>query len=132
MTPDTTGLIPKVEVNRLSEFRETLEQTFETPVGSVNTGKSSNEYIINLSKKQPINLLVIEEAIRHGQHIRQYKVEAFLGGEWKTIAEGQSIGRKRIQTFEIIETDKIRLTLIGEEGKMMIKSFTVYKSDMLN
>ncbi len=132
MTPDTTGLIPKAEVNRLSEFGEALESTFGKPVGSANTGKSSSKYFIDLPKKQLINLLVIEEAIQHGQYIKQYKVEAFSAGEWNIIAEGQSIGRKRIQVFKVIETDKIKLSLTGQEDKMTIKSFTVYKSEILN
>jgi len=129
MTPDTTGLIPETEVSRLSEFGKLLESTFDNPVGMTNPGRASNEYFINLPAKQPINLLVIEEAIEQGQFIHEYEVEAFSNGTWVTIAGGQSIGRKRIQTFDDIETDKVRLLLTGEEGKMTIKSFSVYLHD---
>ena len=128
MTPDTTGLIPEAEVKRLAEFGKTLEHTFATPAGSadVSLNKSSKELFINLHQNQHVNLLVLEEDIQKGQYIAQYKVDAYIGGQWETIAEGQSIGRKRVQTFDPVETDKIRLSFLGDEGKMSMKSFTVY------
>ncbi len=132
MTPDTSGLIPAVEVHRLHEYGETLDQTFANTIGSANPSenKSANELFINLLQKRQINLLVIEEDIQHGQYIKQYKVDAFIDDQWETIAEGQSIGRKRIQTFDPIETTKLRLSLVGEEGKCFIKNFTVYLTDI--
>lgn len=131
MTPDTRGLIPEVEVERLTGFGKTLEQTFSSPVGSTGTveNSSGSELVINIPNKQRVNLLVIEEDIRHGQQVRQYKVDAFTDGQWTTIAEGETIGRKRIQTFEPIETTKIRLLVEGKEDKAFIQSFTVYRAE---
>ncbi|MEX2564591.1 MAG: alpha-L-fucosidase, partial [Cyclobacteriaceae bacterium] len=131
MTPDTSGVIPEAEVKRLSEFGKTLEHTFATPVGSVNLSenKSANELFINLPQKQRVNLLVLEEDIQKGQYIKQYKVEANIGGQWETIANGESIGRKRIQTFDPVETNRLRLSLAGDENRISMKNFTVYLTD---
>ena len=128
MTPDTSGLIPEAEINRLDEFGKTLDLSFETVVGSANPleNTSVNEIIIDLPQKHQVNILVIEEDIHHGQNIKQYKVDAYIGGLWETIAEGQSVGRKRIQSFDPVETDKLRLSFVGEEGKSFIKNFAVY------
>lgn len=128
MTPDTSGLIPKAEIKNLYEFGRTLDCTFANPAGKTNTSenKSGNELFINLPQKQKVNLLVIEEDIQQGQSIKQYKVDAYVDNVWITIDEGQSIGRKRIQTFWPVETDKLRLSLVGEEGEVFIKNFTVY------
>lgn len=131
MTPDTSGLIPEAEVNRLSEFGKKLEHTFSNPIGSANASEnnSANELFINFPQKQQINLLVIEEDIQHGQNIKQYTVDAFADGQWKNIASGQSIGRKRIQIIDPIETTKLRLSLVGEEGKAFMKEFSVYSTE---
>ena len=130
MTPDTSGLIPEMEVERLSEFGRNIEQIFSTLLGntSLPTDISGQEYVINFPRKSKVDLLVIEEGIQQGQHIEKYKVEAYLNGEWLPIAEGQTVGRKRIQFFDPIKTDKIRLSLIGEEGKMVIDNYAVYLS----
>ncbi len=130
MTPDKRGLIPEEEVKRLSEFGKTLERTFATPLGNTNSSenKSTGELFIKLPQEQSTNLLVLEEDIRQGQFIKQYKVDALISGEWKTIAEGQSIGRKRIQPFDPVETTELRLSLIGELDKASIENFTIYFS----
>ena len=131
MTPDTGGVIPEAEVKRLAEFGKTLDHTFANPVGSANPSgsESANEFFINLPQKQRVNLLVIEEDIQQGQYIEQYKVDAYISGQWETIAEGQSIGRKRIQTFAPVETTRLRLYLAGDEDKISMKNFTVYLTD---
>ncbi len=128
MTPDTSGLIPRAEVKILSQFGKTLEQTFANPIGRVNPpeNKSVSKLFINLPKKHLVNLLVLEENIQLGQFIKQYKLDAYINNRWETVAEGESIGRKRIQTFDPVSTEKLRLSLTGEEGKSFIKSFTVY------
>jgi alpha-L-fucosidase len=128
MTPDTTGLIPEAEVERLSDFGKNLDNIFATPLGSTSTkdNKSTDELVLNFAKKQKVNLLVLEEDIENGQHIKSYIVDAYINNQWKTIAEGQSIGRKRIQTFPAIKTSKIRLSLKGEKESILIKNFIVY------
>ena len=90
---------------------------------------SGQEYVINLSHKHKSDLLVIEEHLQNGQYIEKYKVEAYVNNQWLPIAEGQTIGRKRIQFFDPIKTDRIRLSLIGKEGKMVIDNFAVYLSE---
>ena len=131
MTPDTSGLIPQMEVERLYEFGKTLNQIFSMRVGNAKTpeNESASELFINFTQKKKINLIVLEEDIQHGQNIKRYKVDAYLEGQWKTIAEGQSIGRKRIQTLDPVETTKLRLSLSGKENCTFIKNFAVYLTD---
>lgn len=132
MTPDTTGLIPKPEVDLLYEFGKTIEHIFDKSMGSTSTSdkKSTNELYLNLSKRQKVNLLVLEEDIQYGQRVKKYKVEAYVDGKWKTIAEGKTIGRKRIQTFEEVRTDKLRLIIAGESNDIVIKNFEIYYTDI--
>jgi alpha-L-fucosidase len=131
MTPDTSGLIPAAEVKRLKEFGEAIDQSFSNPVAKYNKPEngSTSTYLLTIPKTQTVNLLVLEENIANGQHIREYTLESFRGGKWQTVAEGQTIGRKRIHYFDKVKTDKLRLSLVGEDSKMALKSFTVYQAD---
>lgn len=130
MTPDTSGLIPLMEVNRLYEFGNALDELLSNRIGEaeLTDNRTNNQVFIELPTKQSINLLVMEEDIRHGQFIKEYKIEAFTSGAWKIIAEGQTIGRKRIQPIELVKTDRLRLSLKGSGDKVYIKSFMAYHS----
>jgi alpha-L-fucosidase len=131
MTPDTNGVIPLAEVEILEEFGAMLNRTFMNPVGSADIlmKRAENEIFINLQKERPVNLLTIEEDIQYGQHIKAYKVEGYIDGRWKTLVEGQTIGRRRIQGFGTVEISKLRLTYLASGGKPRIKSFTAYFKD---
>jgi alpha-L-fucosidase len=132
MTPDTTGLIPPKEVERLDKLGSAIDKLFSAPIGTAEVADKQpvDGIYIDLPKKKSMNLLVIEEDLKSGQYIKEYKVEAFIKGKWVSIAKGTSIGRKRIQTFERIKTTKLRLSYTSvahDEGS--IRSFTVYDAD---
>lgn len=131
MTPDTNGLIPEPEVQRLKELGVAIDKVYSNPMGRAEATDLSqeSEIFINLPKKKTMNLLVIEEQLRLGQFIKEYNVEAYIKGKWVSIAKGQSVGRKRIQTFEKIRTNKLRLSYKSVEDKGAIRSFTVYDAD---
>lgn len=124
MTPDTSGVIPLEEVARLGGFGEIIDQTFGNPLK--NSGKDGEKRSLTFSKKQLINLVELEEDISIGQHVNGYKVQALKDKQWQTIAEGVSIGRKRIQTFDPIETTQLRLLLTNNPQKAVIRKFSVY------
>ena len=131
MTPDTSGLIPAAEVRRLKEFGEAIEETFSQPVARLDmvNDKKNDTFVLPLPKNQAVNFMVLEENIANGQHIRQYTLEGFDGSEWRTLADGLTIGRKRIHYFDPVKADKLRLSLVGDVGKIELRSFTVYHAD---
>ena len=132
MTPDTTGQIPEAEVERLSDYGKNLDNIFATPLGSTSTkdNKSVEKLVLNFPKKHKVNLLVLEEDIENVQHIKSYKVDANVKNQWKTIAEGQSIGRKRVQFFKQIMTHKIRLPIYGDSEDLVVKNFEIFFTDI--
>jgi alpha-L-fucosidase len=79
-----------------------------------------------MPEKNKIGLIEIEEDISNGQHIQQYTVEAYTAGQWKMVASGLSIGRRRLQTIEPVETNQLRLILKGNKETMCVKKFAVY------
>ena len=66
--------------------------------------------MIELPKKQVFNLIKVRENIKLGQRIDSMKVDAWVDGGWKEIAEATSIGACRIIRLENdLNTDRIRL-----------------------
>lgn len=124
LTPDANGLMPESDVKRLKEWGDEIKRRFSNPVGK--TSGRGNQIEIELPIKQVINHIIIQEDIKNGERIRKYEIQAFINGKWKTIAEGSCVGQKRIQKFDSVSTNKIRLVVSESLASPQIKNFSVF------
>lgn len=124
LTPDPSGLLPAGDVRRLKEWGKEIDRRFGTPVARNSGPKRSLE--VNIGKKQRVGACIIQENISKGERIRGYKIEAEVDGKWKTICTGESVGHKRIEKFEPVETAKLRLTITNAVALPDIVDFSVY------
>lgn len=129
ITPDNRGLIPDAEVKRMAQFGAELKRRFNVPLARTNSLKGWTQpglLEIHLAKIQTVNHVILEEDIARGQHILAYAIDAFIDGKWKTLAEGKSVGRKRIEQFESVSTEKIRLRINKADTIPAVKEMAVY------
>ena len=124
LTPDPTGLLPAGDVNRLKEMGDEIKRRFSTPLAQTSGTKKTQ--VLKLGKKQSVNYYIIQENIKKGERIRQYKIEAKINGKWKTVCQGESVGHKRIEKLNSIETDMLRLTILESIEQPDIINFSVY------
>jgi alpha-L-fucosidase len=68
---------------------------------------------IELEWPKPIALdrVVLQEAIALGQRVQGWRVLARVGDDWKPIASGSTIGRKRIARVDPITTSRLRVEI---------------------
>lgn len=113
--PDKRGLMTKTIMERAKSFGRFIRQ-FDK--GIAETSGIGKVLELELPKEVSINHILIEEELREGQKVLAYNVEARQAdGSWIVIASGQSIGNKRIQSFESIKTDAIRLRIVNTAAK---------------
>ena len=126
-TPDRDGLIPDADVDRLVQMGKIIRKELGSPFArSSGTG---GEIILDLPAPRKISRAVMMEDIVQGERVRKYKVEGLVPGNvWKTLCEGESIGHKRIQTFDAVEAGKVRLIVDRAAGMADIKEFSAYTS----
>lgn len=124
LTPDPTGLLPAGDVNRLKEMGDEINRRFSTPLAQTSGTKKTQ--VLKLGKKQSVNYYMIQENIKKGERIRQYKIEAKINGKWETVCQGESVGHKRIEKLNSIETDMLRLTILESIEQPDIINFSVY------
>jgi alpha-L-fucosidase len=126
LTPDPSGLMPEVDVERMREFGREINRRFVQPLAS---GSGSNVVTLQLPRSTIINHVILQENIINGEHVRSYLLEVRVNGEWQKIAEGSCIGHKRIQRFENVTSSELRLscTTNGEDAE--IKNMSVYFVD---
>ena len=124
LTPDPRGLMPEGDVKRLKEFGDKIQELTGTPIATTKgIGKQIN---LKMNGNQLIDQVILQEEISKGERIRKYKVEGLTSRGWMTLCEGESVGHKRIQTFEPIHVSKVRLVVNESIAAPQIRSFGVF------
>ena len=124
-TPDTTGLIPKGDIVRYREFGDEIKRRFDNPLATIKNRKGDS-FEINLEEPSEINHLILMEDYRKGHRIREYKIEALIGEDWKLISEGSAVGRMKIDYFPAINASKIRVIITKSVNEPLIRSISIY------
>lgn len=124
LTPDPDGLLPEPDVQRLKEWGEEINRRFSNPLASA-IGKG-NRLELRLKEPMEVNHIIIQEDIAMGERIRNYEIEGYSGGRWITLANGESIGNKRIEKFDTIKLSRLRIKIIDSDGLAQIKDFSAY------
>lgn len=116
--PDTRGRIADEDVARIAELKKWIDSNF------------SNNLIDSLGRLykpgSELNAVVLKEDISKGQHVEKFSIEALVKGKWTTVANGTTIGHKRILTFSPVRPTQIRLKVIDSRGEANIESVEAY------
>ena len=124
-SPDTTGLIPTADIQRYKEFGNEINRRFSKPVAKIQSQKGNN-ISLKLDKPTLINHAIIMEDYKEGERIREYKIEGLSKGKWIELTKGISVGRKKIDYFDEIEVEELRLIITKSAALPLIRSFTTY------
>lgn len=133
--PNREGKFSDVDVKRIKELHEYVTETFannllakEFTAWDANVGDSK---VFNIKKGSLANTLLLQEDIARGQHVESFKVEAQIGGKWRSVAEGTTIGYKRLIRFSDCKATKLRVTLTGTRGVAHISNIGVFYAKQL-
>ncbi len=149
--PDRRGLIQENDVARLKEFRAYLDEMLDEDVllNAKSENRNSEKAVdgkddtywkvdelpafaeFKLKEKSRFNVLSVQEFIEKGQRVEKFKVEAFVDGAWKEIANSTTIGYKKMLRFNAVESDKVRLTIEAARDGALISGFQLYEAPEL-
>lgn len=158
--PDDRGLIPAEDSLRIVEFRQALDSIFArnlaegaTITASMDRGKgfeaskaidndydtywalSDSDLTASLTLEFPcvttFNRVMLQEYIPLGQRIDAFHIEALSEeGEWITIADGTTIGYKRIVLTDTVSSRSIRLVIDSSMACPTINNLAVYYDEI--
>jgi alpha-L-fucosidase len=83
---------------------------------------------VELDKPATFDRAMIQEAIALGQRVRSFAIEAWDGRAWRTIAEGTTIGYKRLLRFNPVTAPRVRLTIRDARACPAIGEFGLFKA----
>jgi alpha-L-fucosidase len=71
------------------------------------------ELTIALAGEKTFNVIMFQEQIGgFGQRIAKFAVDVQTDGKWRQVAEGQTVGYKRICRFPDVTADKVRIRIL--------------------
>ena len=152
--PDTRGRICEVDSLRLMEFRDWRESVFGRDLadgaavrgkrGRVRAERHSGSDAersgggfaqkaffldVNLPQMRTFDIVELREDISRGQRISSFIVQVDEdGAAWKTVAEGTTIGYKRLLRIPESHSRHIRIVITGTYARPLIDGVSLYFS----
>ena len=126
--PTPQGLLHNVDVERLKGMRQRLRSVFGRDMtAGAQVSRSANVYNVQLSSPAAISTLDLRENIRAGQRVVRHVVEGLSNGTWTTLAQGTTIGYKRLHRIAAVVVTELRLTIeesLGDPGSIEFRGWT--------
>ncbi len=73
-----------------------------------------------------INAIVLEEMIAYGQRVIRFSIEAKQGDRFVKVFDGTTIGRKKIATFQKIETNEFRIIIHESKAAPVLRGLSAF------
>ena len=133
--PDLRGRIHESDVQRLEEFSGYLKKTFarnyvlKGDEAWHGTSGTAREY--DVQKDALVNAFMIQEDISKGQRIESFLVEAYKDGAWIHLAEGTTVGYKRLVRFSDTRPERIRVTIRSARGIANVSAVGLFYAEPL-
>jgi alpha-L-fucosidase len=150
--PDKEGLISDADIRSLQGWKKMRDATFAVNLAKdavIHSANGSNGKAMldghlftywttrgtdttatiewTLAGQKTFDVLLLQENIRIGQRVEKFVLECPEGDGWKTIAEGTTIGYKRLLKFAPVTTNRVRLRLLSSRLNPTIAEFGLYK-----
>lgn len=133
--PDLRGLINENDVQRLKEFSSYLKNTFARNYvlkgNEAWHGTSGTVRQYDIQKDALVNAFMIQEDISKGQRIESFLVEAYKDGSWIHMAEGTTVGYKRLIRFSDTRPERIRVTIRSARGVADVAAVGLFYAEPL-
>lgn len=85
---------------------------------------------VELAWSEPVTFdsVVLQEAIHLGQRVQAWRVEVHVEGGWRSVAEGSSVGYKRIARFAAVTTKRARVSITQARACPTLSTIGVYRT----
>lgn len=152
---DRRGLVHENDIAALMQLKEALDNTFANDLSkhaAVSTtsergaayrtsnlldddfdsywaaaeGEVSQTITLDFDKKVKLNRLMLQEYIPLGQRVRAFELWAQVGGADQKIAEGTTIGYKRILRFPEVSTNQVRVKIMDAKAAPVLSKVGVF------
>lgn len=126
--PMGNGAIHPDDMKRYKEFGEEIKNRFGHPIAQKER-IAGDEVLLKLKKPAKIIYTDLWEEYKYGQRIRSYEIQARIAstGQWVKIAEGTSVGRRKIDPVDETQyVDQLKVSIKSSVGTPLIRKFQIH------
>ncbi len=153
---DKRGLVHEADAYRLKQLGEAIRADFSKDLAAGKKATASNErgkgfkaknaldadpetywatkdgvltasIEIDFGKTTNFNRLLLQEYIRLGQRVTNFRSFVFKAGNWEPLASGTTVGYKRILRFEDVQADRLKIEF-DAKAPLCISNISVYEA----
>ena len=128
--PDRRGLIHEIDAERIEALGNYIAENFThskvTDMSETWHAEAGDCREYTIEAGQRINTVLLQEDIRRGQRVERFTIETLVDGEWHTVAEGTTVGYKRLLRFEECPAERIRVTINECRATANISNIAAY------
>jgi alpha-L-fucosidase len=103
-----------------------LVDGLDTTYFATDDGINNAAIELQFSKPTTVKYVMLQEYIQLGQRVKAFKIEIEKDGAWKTIADGTTIGYKRIVKLEPVECSKLRISIVDSKSSPVLATVKVF------
>jgi alpha-L-fucosidase len=130
--PNPRGRLDDADVAELTRFGTAIARTYLP--GQVRQlhwrpahGATTGDLVVRLGGRQRFDQVALGEGIERGQRIEAFTVDAWTPAGWRQIAEGGTVGDRRILLLpEPVETDRVRVRVVQSRATPLITSIGLH------
>jgi alpha-L-fucosidase len=149
--PNRHGVLADPDVARLAEFGAAVRRMFGQDLargkrvtasagkgGALTDGRPSTHWSVSgglpasaevdLGSPVTFDVVCTQEQVSRSQRVEAYRVEARVDGEWRTLVQGTTIGRKKLDRMRPVTADRVRLTLEKALAPPMVTALGLYRT----
>ena len=90
-------------------------------------GENTAEITVKLPEAADVTHVVVKEHIPMSQRVETYVMEVKLtDGTWKEVAKGTTVGYKKIEKFDAVKTDEVRIRITDSRVCPVLSFIGVY------
>jgi len=154
--PDTRGLIHANDIKSLMGMRRILDQTFRVNLlasarvtatnekaghralsvvdkdkasyWTTDDGVESATLEFVLPREETFDRAMLQEHIRAGQRVEEFRMDAWNGREWVPLTKGTTVGFKRLLRFPAVTAKKVRLVIEKSRTSPTLSAIGLFKA----
>jgi alpha-L-fucosidase len=109
---------------------QVLDGDYET-YWTTSDGVISASLELDFGQETKFNRILLQEYTPLGQRQKAFSLEKEVNGNWEKIAEGTTIGYKRILRFPLQKAQKVRINFLDGKGIPVISELGIYHAPTL-
>ncbi|MGI6457361.1 MAG: alpha-L-fucosidase [bacterium] len=155
--PDQRGLFHENDVQRLQELRQYVDQTFAVNLATGAKVQADSEHgeefqaallidgdrdtswaaaadketagiILHLESEKTFDVIMLQEPIQLGQRIAEFTVEVRTDTGWQEIAQGTTVGYKRLLRVAETSAEQVRIRIRKSRGCPVLHTVGLFKT----